>query len=1061
MNMRRLALTLAAASLVIAGVLGFALYSGTRGRYARLEQLARAAGSYRIARGRLTGGFRYQRCMPDSVAGRLVHGLLCRQSEPSESLSTARLSTFASDALSSIDTMVGGDRHALAIWDLLSTRREQAVTRLRGLARDEPANARVQNDLAISIMTVAESKDDPSLLMPAFVAADSAVRLDPSLPESWFTLGVTLEALQLPTDALEAWERYLTLDDKSPWATEARERIASLRRSSRNQADNGDDLRRAIASGDSALLHSLVRQRAYAARAIVHAALRAWGTSWLAGNTHAADSALALARAIAPPLHDVTSDAMPGDAIAVIDRARALGDRQRTFMLARGHAALGDGSAAFDSLNRDRARDYLTDAFLWLGRGRSPMVGWASYYLGTSEIAQQPAAALRTFVELRRSTPREYVTLRSFAARSEGYIHDIGSDYVHAIAAYDSALAEGSRTHEPEITLRTASWLAALTSLLRGREAGWRALYSALAVTGEYPEQSYGVQAVRSLAALSTSASAPRLSVRYADEVIRNTSPSAGPAPLAVAYTRSAGQLIELGELGAARVAVDSAYALARRVRDERTRTMLISDATLARGTLTLRTSPESAATALEAVVDEYRASNYGRELPKAYVLLARALIAARRFPDASSAFDSAMAVMDRQRAALDDPYERTQFIDNARNVIDQIVAFRADRGDTVAAFTFFDRTRARVLLERLTNKQIANSEPPQRWDDFGPAIAHLPKDVVVLSYAVIRNEMLLWKLTTRSIELRRIPIAESDLEDSVAVLGKSMVDPSRTRDFARVSWHLYRLLITPAGELGNGKRLVIIPDRSLNFVPFAALWDSVGGRYLVEKHEVTYTPSATVSSHLGETEPQMPAGARLLALGNPAFDTSAFPLPRLPAAEREAREIASSYRHASVLIGKAASDLALDSLAPRFDILHFAGHAVVRSDVPRLSHLVLAPEGASDGAAFASEIASWNLRRTGLVVLSGCSTSAGGLSATEGVSSLASAFFTAGARTVIASLWTIEDAPTADFFIAFHRRLAQGARPATALRDTQREWIGRGDTRSLSVWAAFQLFSR
>jgi CHAT domain-containing protein len=161
------------------------------------------------------------------------------------------------------------------------------------------------------------------------------------------------------------------------------------------------------------------------------------------------------------------------------------------------------------------------------------------------------------------------------------------------------------------------------------------------------------------------------------------------------------------------------------------------------------------------------------------------------------------------------------------------------------------------------------------------------------------------------------------------------------------------------------------------------------------------------------------------------------------------------------VLTGKAASELALDSLAPRFDILHFAGHAVVRSDVPRLSHLVLAPAGASDGAAFASEIASWNLGRTGLVVLSGCSTSAGALSATEGVSSLASAFFAAGARSVIASLWTIEDAPTADFFIAFHRRLAQGARPATALRETQLEWIGRGDTRSLSVWGAFQLFGR
>ena len=1054
--MRRLALTVVAASLVIAGVLGFALYSGARGRYARLEHLAGAAGSVRVARGRLTGGFDYRPCGPDSVRGRLVRGLLCPQSPVTETPSTTRLSAFASEALSTIDTTDAGDRHALAVWDLLSARREQAVIRLRGLARDEPANARVQNDLAVSVMTVAESKDDPSLLVPAFVAADSAVRLEPSLPEAWFTLAVTLEALHLRTDALDAWGRYLTLDRGSPWAAEARERIASLDRASRSHVDNSDELRRAVASGDSASIRALVMQRAYGARAVGQGALRVWGSSWLAGNVHAADSALALARAIAPRLHDVTGDAMLGDAVTVIDRASALGDRERTTMLARGHVALGEGSAAFDSFNGDRAREYLTEASRWLSRGRSPMAGWASYYLASSEIARQPAAALQGLVELRRSTPRDYVTLRSFAARTAGYVHDIGSDYVHAIAAYDSALAEGSRTQEPEITLRTASWLAALTSLLRGREAGWRAVYSALAATPTYPQQSYAVQAVRSLAALSTHASAPRLSVRYVNEVIRSTPPSAGPTPLAVAYTRRAEQLIEVGDLGAARIALDSADALAHRVGDERTRTMLISDATLARGTLSLRTSPVEAATALHAVVEEYRASSYGRELPKAYVLLARALIAAGRLPDASSAFDSAMALVDRQRSALNDPYERTEFLDNARNVIDQIVAFHADRGDTLAAFSFFDGTRARVLLEHLTNVNVAKP-----IDDFRPLIARLPDDVVVLSYAVLRNEIMLWKLATNRVQLRRIPVAESDLEDSVAVLGASMVDPSRTRDFSRVSGYLYRLLITPAGELGSHVRLVIIPDRSLNFVPFAALRDSAGGRYLVQDHEVAYTPSATLSSNLGESEPQISAGARVLALGNPAFDTIAFPLPSLPAAEREAREIAASYRHASLLIGRDASDLALDSLAPGFDILHFAGHAIVRSDAPRLSHLVLAPKGSSDGAAFASEIASWNLQRTELVVLSGCSTSAGALSATEGVSSLASAFFAAGARTVIASLWTIEDAPTADFFIAFHHRLARGARPATALRETQLEWIGRGSARAPAVWGAFQLFSR
>ncbi len=95
------------------------------------------------------------------------------------------------------------------------------------------------------------------------------------------------------------------------------------------------------------------------------------------------------------------------------------------------------------------------------------------------------------------------------------------------------------------------------------------------------------------------------------------------------------------------------------------------------------------------------------------------------------------------------------------------------------------------------------------------------------------------------------------------------------------------------------------------------------------------------------------------------------------------------------------------------------------------------------------------------LAILSGCSTGDGKLSATEGASSLARAFFSAGVPAVLSSLWAIDDNETADFFIAFHRRLVRGHSAAIALRETQIEWLG--DTKShahpVSSWAAFQLF--
>jgi CHAT domain-containing protein len=198
-----------------------------------------------------------------------------------------------------------------------------------------------------------------------------------------------------------------------------------------------------------------------------------------------------------------------------------------------------------------------------------------------------------------------------------------------------------------------------------------------------------------------------------------------------------------------------------------------------------------------------------------------------------------------------------------------------------------------------------------------------------------------------------------------------------------------------------------------------------------------------------------------VLAIGNPAFDRGAFQLPYLPAAEGEARRIAALYANQTPVIGRDATDVALERMAPAFDILHFAGHAVVGRDAPQMSHLVLASEGRSRGAVFSTDIARWKLTRTRLVILSGCNTADGKLSATEGASSLARAFFAAGVPAVLSSLWAIDDDDTADFFVAFHRRLANGERASVALRETQIEWLGdgRSSVHPIRSWAAFQLF--
>jgi CHAT domain-containing protein len=142
-------------------------------------------------------------------------------------------------------------------------------------------------------------------------------------------------------------------------------------------------------------------------------------------------------------------------------------------------------------------------------------------------------------------------------------------------------------------------------------------------------------------------------------------------------------------------------------------------------------------------------------------------------------------------------------------------------------------------------------------------------------------------------------------------------------------------------------------------------------------------------------------------------------------------------------------------------DLVHFAGHGVVRDEEPARSYLALAPSAGEEGALQAAEIERLRLPRAPLVVLSGCETGAGPLSRSQGALSLARPFLAAGASHVVASLWPIDDASSSRFFVAFHRKLQEGLCPAAALRATQTAFIHHTDPelRSPRAWAAFTLF--
>ncbi len=229
----------------------------------------------------------------------------------------------------------------------------------------------------------------------------------------------------------------------------------------------------------------------------------------------------------------------------------------------------------------------------------------------------------------------------------------------------------------------------------------------------------------------------------------------------------------------------------------------------------------------------------------------------------------------------------------------------------------------------------------------------------------------------------------------------------------------LYDLLIRPvATHLSPGRALFISPDDFLHYIPFHALYD--GERYLVERHLVSYTPSATV---LDMCTRQAVTGSRKLIVG--------YGGEWLKEVNEEVNALAKLFPQADVFVGEQATTGRLLTTASEYQLIHLAAHAHFRPDNVMFSAITLANRSLT-----LAEIARLRLNAA-LVTLSGCETGYGRMHGAD-LFSLAGGFLGAGARSLLVSLWAVDDAITARLMVAFYQALEAGQNPAVALRTAQ-----------------------
>ena len=353
------------------------------------------------------------------------------------------------------------------------------------------------------------------------------------------------------------------------------------------------------------------------------------------------------------------------------------------------------------------------------------------------------------------------------------------------------------------------------------------------------------------------------------------------------------------------------------------------------------------------------------------------------------------------------------------------------------------------------------------------------------------------------------------DVAEANRGLGVATAAPEDVAPFITASNGLYKAVLEPAAGLIGEKRIMVVADSALNYIPFEALlktadsgdFSSLG--YLVKSNEIIYAPSASVVGAIKQQRTKA-TGRAMLIIADPVFNSNdaraqkktgtpandaevrglgiqasladvagstappasngameGLPLARLNGTRVEADQISklakASGGQADVWLDLDANE---DNLGARdiskYRVIHVATHGLLDAERPQFTGVVLSLVGNKTHDGFVRTDEVFNLRLgSPLVMLSACETGLGKEKRGEGVMGLTRAFMYAGAPTVGVSLWSVADKSTADLMTDFYKRLlstGEGTTSSSALRGAQLALISGKKYSAPFYWAPFVL---
>jgi len=461
---------------------------------------------------------------------------------------------------------------------------------------------------------------------------------------------------------------------------------------------------------------------------------------------------------------------------------------------------------------------------------------------------------------------------------------------------------------------------------------------------------------------------------------------------------------------------------------------------------------------------------------------------------EATLYFKQAVQIIEQQRSSLHNDANKIGFIGDKQDIYSSLIEALIKQNKYGEAFEYIERSKSRALVDLLASKKdfstaksnanqhvknIAHYEQSYSYESdieqrkktrsvYKESLSTLKKtnptlhslisvqassaislqnllspDETILEFFYHKDNLVGLSISKYNIVAKKLDA--TDLDNNIKSFREILVnsDSSKYKVFSK---KLYKQLINPFKGDIKTTSLSIVPHGILHYLPFSALLD--GRQFLNDKYTIRVLPSVSVLQFIKQKNKTNNA---TLIFGNPDLNN---PKMDLPYAQIEAQKLAKVTNNSHLLVRKQATETVFKNTAGQYERIHLATHGIFDANDPLSSGLLLAKDASNDGTLMVSDLYDLSLNAD-LVTLSACETGIGEINKGDDVIGMNRGFLYAGARSILSSLWQVDDKATAILMLDFYENL-KTMNKAKALREAMHKLKQKYP--NPYYWAAFQL---